>query len=68
MVGYMAKLNRLTPPLPHPKHCGSHFHCSSDANDKPKCHTDYKPHYSDNSTTLSDLIVGQTKWEYEPGQ
>eukprot|EP01032_Pedospumella_encystans_P008276 gene8276-9842_t len=60
LTEYTSFLNELTPPLPNPKRC-SGLHCEHKAH----CFTDYKPHYSSNMT-LSELVVGTHKWDYDP--
>lgn len=39
------------------------MHCVA----KPRCFTDFRPHYS-RGTTLTDLIVGAMKWEYDSAE
>ena len=60
---YTKQLRLLQPTMPEPKRCKDNFHCDH----VPTCFTDYKPHYSTNMT-LSELVVGTTKWVYEPGK
>lgn len=56
---YEEEFMKLVKPLPEPKKCQT-YHCDA----KPKCYTDYRPHYS-KDMTLKDLIVGTTKWTYD---
>ena len=57
---YTTKLAELQPPLPEPKRCDG-YNCKY----RPVCHTDTLPHWS-KDYSLKDIIVGQTKWSYEP--
>ena len=64
-VGFTAKLSELQPSTyPSPKKCGSLYHCEQ----RPICHTDFKPHYGPEQMTLSAIVVGRTNWTYDPGQ
>jgi hypothetical protein len=47
--------------MPGAKYCGS-INCDS----RPTCFTDFAPHFPSNMT-LSELLVGTTKWTYEDG-
>jgi hypothetical protein len=60
-IDYAKKLEELQPPLPHPKKCGELYKCAK----KPLCYTDFRPHFSSNMT-LSELVVGETAWTYDP--
>jgi len=58
---YASFLKDLTSDVPaDPKKCKFPYHCES----RPQCFTDYKPHYAKNMT-LSEIVVGQTKWTYD---
>ena len=59
---YETKLNAFKVPLPPPRYCGN-LHCDK----KPVCFTDFRPHYSQN-LTLSELVVSETKWLYDPAE
>ena len=62
---YALKLSELQPSTyPSPKRCGSLYHCE----ERPICHTDFKPHYGPPEMTLSGIVVGETTWDYDPGQ
>lgn len=43
--------------MPPPKYCGGAKYCET----KPKCFTDYHPHYAPNMS-LSEIIVGTNEW------
>ena len=59
------KLSELQPSTyPSPKRCGSLYHCE----ERPICHTDFKPHYGPPEMTLSGIVVGETTWDHDPGQ
>jgi hypothetical protein len=60
---YADFLRDLTPALPNPKKCAWPYHCEQ----RPLCFTDYQPHFSKNMT-LTELVVGTTKWEYDAGE
>ena len=56
---YTTELDKLQPPLPHPKSCSKVF-----CDDRPVCYTDFTPHHNP-STFLHDIVVGETKWVQE---
>jgi len=58
---YDAKLAKLQPPIPaSPKRCQT-YHCE----ERPVCYTDHLPHWPADMG-LKDVIVGKTRWSYEP--
>eukprot|EP00602_Paraphysomonas_sp_CaronLab_P002960 CAMPEP_0185031420 /NCGR_PEP_ID=MMETSP1103-20130426/18883_1 /TAXON_ID=36769 /ORGANISM="Paraphysomonas bandaiensis, Strain Caron Lab Isolate" /LENGTH=564 /DNA_ID=CAMNT_0027566945 /DNA_START=110 /DNA_END=1804 /DNA_ORIENTATION=- len=50
--------------VPPPLHCGIDKDTPYFCENKPKCFTDYHPHYAANMS-LSELIVGTHKWTYD---
>jgi hypothetical protein len=59
---YKDALDKLQPPMPAPRKCQS-YHCDA----RPMCYTNFEPHYSKNMT-LSELVVGNTTWEYDAAE
>lgn len=57
---YSEKLEEIYPVFKTPKKC-MNLHCDK----RPICYTDFRPHYPKN-LTLSELIVGNTSWVYDP--
>mmetsp|Transcript_1648 Transcript_1648/g.2635 ORF Transcript_1648/g.2635 Transcript_1648/m.2635 type:complete len:589 (+) Transcript_1648:1216-2982(+) len=62
-IEYEKKLSELQPVnYPPPKKCGPLYHCEQ----RPICHTDFKPHYGPDHMLLSSIVVGSTNWSYDP--
>jgi hypothetical protein len=49
--------------MPKPVYCGQGAKLAENCATKPKCFTDYKPHFSPN-LSLTELIVGNHSWQY----